>query len=207
MKRITTFFVLILVATATAAFTFTALDKEGDGYKIGDYATDFSLKNVDGKMVSLSNYPDAKGYIVVFTCNHCPYAKMYEDRIIDLANKYTPLGYPLIAINPNNPEVQPQDSFENMVKRARIREYSFPYVIDAKQDIYPQYGAKATPHVFVLQKTDKGNQVKYMGAIDDNYRDVDGVETKFVENAINSLMEGREVEVTTTKAIGCSIKV
>jgi peroxiredoxin len=141
------------------------------GYQIGDMATDFKLKNVDNKMVSMADYKDAKGFIVIFTCNHCPYAVAYEDRIIALDKKYKKLGYPVIAINPNNPEVQPQDSFELMQVRAKEKKFTFPYLFDEGQHIYPQYGATKTPHVYVLQKTKAGNEVKYIGAIDDNHSD------------------------------------
>jgi peroxiredoxin len=177
------------------------------GYKIGDIATDFSLKNIDGKNVSLADYKDAKGFIVTFTCNHCPYAVAYEDRIIALDKKYKDLGYPVIAINPNNPEKQPQDSFENMIQRAKEKGFTFPYVLDQGQHIYPQYGATKTPHIFVLEKTDKGNVVRYIGAIDDNYQDENAVTNKYVENAVDALLKGEKVPVDVTKAIGCTIKV
>ncbi|MFT5765429.1 MAG: hypothetical protein ACI8X3_002866, partial [Saprospiraceae bacterium] len=98
------------------------------GYTIGDVAEDFSLKNVDGKMFSLSNIPEAEGYIVVFTCNTCPYAVAYEDRIIALHEKFATDGYPVIAINPNDPDVKPGDSFDNMVVRAKEKAFAFPYV-------------------------------------------------------------------------------
>lgn len=176
------------------------------GYKIGDIATDFSLKNVDGKEVSLADYKDAKGFIVTFTCNHCPYAVAYEDRLIALDKKYRDVGYPVIAINPNNPEKQPQDSFENMVTRAKEKGFTFPYLLDQGQHIYPQYGATKTPHMFVLQKTDKGNVVKYIGAIDDNYQDESAVTKKYVEDAVEALLKGEKVPVEVTKAIGCTIK-
>lgn len=177
------------------------------GYKIGDLATDFSLKNVDGKMVSLADYKEAKGFIVAFTCNHCPYAVAYEDRIIALDKKYRELGYPVIAINPNNPEKQPADSFENMITRAKEKGFTFPYLLDEGQHIYPQYGATKTPHMFVLQKTDEGNVVKYIGAIDDNYEDADAVTRKYVEEAVDALLKGEKVPTQVTKAIGCTIKV
>lgn len=178
-----------------------------DGYKIGDIATDFSLKNIDGEMVSLSNYKDAKGFLVIFTCNMCPYAKAYEDRIIELDAKYKPLGIPVIAINPNNPAKQPGDSFEEMETRAKEKGFTFPYLFDEGQKIFPQYGATRTPHVYLLEKTDNGNIVRYIGAIDDNYQDVSQVEEKYVENAVDSMLAGEEIKVTTTRAIGCSIKV
>lgn len=186
------------------AFAFTG--KSSEGYKVGDIATDFTLKNVDGKMVSLKNYKDAKGFILIFTCNHCPFAKAYEDRIIALDKKYKKLGYPVIAINPNNPAVQPDDSFELMIERAKEKRFTFPYLFDEGQKIYPQYGATKTPHVYILQKTSKGNVVKYIGAIDDNHSDEEAVKVKYVENAVDALLGGKEIEVKSTKAIGCSIK-
>jgi peroxiredoxin len=176
------------------------------GYQIGDRATDFKLKNVDGKYVSLADYPSAKGFIVIFTCNHCPYAVAYEDRINALNKKYASLGYPVIAINPNNPEIQKQDSPELMKVRAKEKKFTFPYLFDEGQKIYPQYGATKTPHVYVLQKTDKGNYVRYIGAIDDNHEDEAAVTVRYVEDAVNALLDNREITVTQTKAIGCTIK-
>jgi len=174
------------------------------GYKVGDKATDFKLKSVDNKMYSMADYKDAKGFIVVFTCNHCPFAVKYEDRIIDLAKKYKSKGYILLAINPNDPAAQPEDSFELMQERAKEKKFSFPYLFDEGQKIYPQYGATKTPHVFLL---DKNLVVKYIGAIDDNVEDADQVKEKYLENAIAALENGEEPTPNTTKAIGCSIKV
>lgn len=201
MKTIKIFGTVMLVAFL-AAFT----TKPAGGYKVGDVATDFSLKNVDNKKVSLKDIKDAKGYIVVFTCNHCPYAQAYEDRIIALDKKYKKLGYPVVAINPNNPEKQKEDSYAKMQEKAKAKKFTFPYLFDEGQKIYPQYGATKTPHVYVLQKTAKGNVVKYIGAIDDNYEDASAVKTKYVENAVDALVKGKEVSVKETKAIGCSIK-
>jgi peroxiredoxin len=192
----------ILAFIAVCAFTIPA----GAGYKIGDVATDFRLKNVDGKMVSLKDFSKAKGFIVVFTCNHCPFAKAYEDRIIALDKKYSAQGYPVIAINPNNPAKAKDDSYELMQVRAREKGFTFPYLFDDGQKIYPQYGATKTPHVYILQKTDKGNIVKYIGTIDDNYEDESAVKQKYVENAVNALLQGKQIELKETKAIGCSIK-
>ncbi len=176
------------------------------GYKVGDEATDFKLKNIDGKMVSLGDYKDAKGIIVIFTCNHCPYAVAYEDRIIALDKKYKALGYPVIAINPNDPEVQPQDSFELMKERAKSKGFTFPYLIDEGQKIYPKYGAQRTPHVYILKKEGKKNIVKYIGAIDNNYKNANDADQKYVENALDALIKGQEPEVKSTVAIGCTIK-
>ncbi|WP_420601241.1 thioredoxin family protein [Flagellimonas sp.] len=179
---------------------------EDEGYGIGDIATDFSLKNVDGSMVSLSDYDEAKGFLVIFTCNTCPYSVAYEDRINALDAKYKSQGVPVIAINPNNPSKKPGDSFAKMKVRAAEKGFSFPYVLDDGQKIYPQYGATRTPHVFLLEKTAGGNVVRYIGAIDDNYQDAARVGEKYVENAVDAMLAGKEIKVTTTRAIGCSIK-
>ena len=197
---------LMLFVAVFALTSFTTTTKEG-GYKVGDIATDFELMNIDGEMISLADYKDAKGFIVIFTCNTCPYAVAYEDRIIDLDKKYASKGYPVIAIMPNNTDVKPGDSMENMQKRAASKGFTFPYLMDEGQKIYPQYGATKTPHVYILQKTDKGNQVKYIGAIDDNYKDAASVNTKYVEDAVDALLEGRAIKETSTRAIGCTIKV
>jgi len=201
MKKLKIVFLLI-AAGLVLAFT----TKNPDGYKIGSMATDFSLKNVDNKKISLKDYKDAKGFIVIFTCNHCPYAVAYEDRIIELDNKYKKLGYPVIAINPNNPNIQKDDSFDKMKVRAKEKGFTFPYLFDDGQKVYPQYGATKTPHVYVLQKTNTGNVVQYIGAIDDNYSDESAVKVKYVENAVDELLTGKDVTIKTTKAIGCSIK-
>lgn len=177
------------------------------GYDIGDIATDFSLTNIDDQQVSLADYNDAKGFILTFTCNHCPYSVAYEDRLVELDKKYKALGYPVIAINPNNPENYPDDSFENMKVRAKEKGFTFPYLFDDGQKIFPQYGATKTPHMFVLQKTEGGNRVEYIGAIDNNTNDATAVTEKYIENAVDALLQGKKPEVTKTKAIGCSIKV
>ena len=201
------FKILLVIVIAGVAAAFALYNPAAaDGYGIGDKATDFELKNIDGKMVSLSDYKDAKGFLVIFTCNHCPYAVAYEDRIIGLDAKYKPQGVPVIAINPNNPEVQPQDSYDKMKIRAKEKGFTFPYLLDDGQKIYPQYGASRTPHVFLLKKTTEGNIVTYIGAIDDNYQNADAVETKYVEDAVDAMLKGEKIPIETTKAIGCSIK-
>ncbi|HLN94854.1 MAG TPA: thioredoxin family protein [Flavobacterium sp.] len=193
----------MLLAFMALSFAFTG---SGPGYGVGDVATDFKLKNIDGKKVALADFKEAKGFIVVFTCNHCPYAVAYEDRIIALDKMFRAKGYPVIAINPNNPAKQKEDSFELMQVRAKEKGFTFPYLFDEGQTIYPQYGATKTPHVYVLEKTAKGNIVRYIGAIDDNYEDASAVKVRYVENAVNALLSGRDIEVKQTKAIGCSIK-
>jgi len=189
--------ILVLFLTITATVVF------GQGYNVGDTAADFSLLNVDGKQVSLADYEEANGFVIVFTCNHCPYAVMYEDRLIELHNKYAPQGYPVIAIMPNDPEVKPDDSYNNMKVRADEKGFTFPYLYDEGQKIYPIFGATKTPHVYLL---DKARTVKYIGAIDDSPRDESTVEETFLADAIEALKEGKKPEPEVTKAIGCSIK-
>ena len=196
--------VLVIVLLISA---FTINKNDGKGYEVGDIATDFKLMNIDGSMVALSDFTDAKGFIVIFTCNTCPYAVAYEDRVEALNKKYADQGYPVIAIMPNNTDVKPGDRFEAMQARAKAKGFTFPYLMDEGQRIYPQYGATKTPHVYILQKTKKGNEVMYIGAIDDNYQDASAVSKKYVENAVDALLRDQEIEEKQTRAIGCSIKV
>ncbi len=203
MKQISILVALLVLVFGISSFTIDPPSDKADGYGIGDIAADFSLKNIDGKMVSLSDYKDANGFIVIFTCNHCPYAVMYEDRINELNAKYAKQGYPVIAINPNDPEVKPEDSFENMIVRAKEKNFKFPYLLDEGQKIYPQFGATKTPHVFLL---DSKRVVKYIGSIDDSARSAENVEETFLEDAIISLQMGEEINPSVTKAVGCSIK-
>jgi peroxiredoxin len=202
MKILKTSFILLIVAVVSAF----GLKTTSEGYKIGDKATDFKLKNVDEKMVSLANYKSAKGFIVIFTCNHCPYSIAYEDRIIALDKKYKAKGYPVIAINPNNPEISKGDDFASMQQRAKDKGFTFPYLFDDGQKIYPQYGATRTPHVFILNKENGNLIVEYIGAIDNNSQDASAVTEKYVESAIDALLANKKPTTNSTKAIGCTIK-
>ena len=195
---------IVILATIATAFT---INTTADGYKVGDSATDFSLKNVDNKMVSLADYDTAKGFIVIFTCNHCPYSVAYEDRIIELDKKYKSKGFPVIAINPNDPEVSKGDDFASMQQRAKEKGFTFPYLFDAGQTIFPQYGATRTPHVYILNKENGKLIVEYIGAIDNNSQDADAVTEKYVENAVDALLRDNKPSLNFTKAIGCSIKI
>lgn len=200
----------IALSTIFSVFAFsdveTGISKIILSYKIGDKAEDFNLKNVDGNMVSLSDFKEAKGFIVIFTCNTCPVSVANEDRIIALHEKYQGLGYPVIAINPNNPEISNGDSFELMKVRAKEKGFKFPYLFDDGQKVYPKYGASKTPHVYVLNKEDNALVVKYIGSIDDSARNEGAVKNKYVENAVDALIKGVPIEMASTKAIGCSIK-
>ncbi len=194
---------LLLTIAWLISFSLISL---AQGYKIGDKATDFRLKNTHGNMVSMSDYPDSKGFVVVFTCNHCPYAIAWEDRIIELDKKYSSLGFPVIAINPNDPEVQPADSYEKMIERAHEKAFTFPYLFDENQSVYPAYGATKTPHIYLLKKEGSDLLVKYIGAIDDNYEDAAAVKQTYLANAIDALLANKNPNPEETKAIGCSIK-
>ncbi|HRI21798.1 MAG TPA: thioredoxin family protein [Panacibacter sp.] len=171
----------------------------------GEIAPDIKLLSVSGKMVSFDDYPAAKGFIVIFTCNTCPYSKAYEQRVMALNNKYVSLGFPVIAINPNDPESSPGDSFEKMKERAFSKKYTFPYLYDEGQFITTAYGAKNTPHVFVINKTTQGNTIVYTGAIDNDTPDTNPAKIKYVEDAISALIENKTPAVIATKAIGCRI--
>ncbi|WP_222617405.1 thioredoxin family protein [Flavobacterium muglaense] len=177
--------------------------EEMSGYKLGDTATDFKLKNVDNKPFSLANIKGAKGYIVVFTCNECPFAKMYEDRLIALHKKYAPQGYSVITINPNANEDNEGENFKSMQKRAKEKKFPYVYLADEDQKVSSKFGAIRTPHVFLL---DRDLKVQYIGTIDDNAKSAKEVKIKYVEKAIESLENGKKPDPSFTKAIGCPVK-
>ncbi|PQJ82051.1 thioredoxin family protein [Polaribacter glomeratus] len=200
MKTLKTATILAILSFFTLAFTVKT-----DGYKVGDKIENFKLKNIDDKMVSLSDYKAAKGFIIIFTCNMCPYSVANEDRIIALDAKYKTKGYPVIAINPNDPNVSTGDGFEDMKVRAAEKRFTFPYLFDAKQDVFPKFGALKTPHVYIVTKNTM--KVEYIGAIDNSSKNADAVTEKYVEDAVDALLVGKKPEKTETRAIGCSIKV
>ncbi len=193
----------ILALALLFAFISSAFSQ---GYEVGDKATDFRLLNVDGNYLSMADFPDAKGFIIIFSCNHCPYVVAYEDRMIELHNEFEPKGFPVIAINPNDTIVEPRDSYTKMIERAEEKGFPFPYVIDANQEIYPQYGATRTPHVYLLERKNDDLYVAYIGAIDDNFRDASEVEERYLANAIEALLAGEKPDPNFTRAIGCTIK-
>ena len=187
------------------AFIFAFTNVPDPGYKIGDIAKDFKLKNAaDDSWVSLESYGEVNGYIVAFTCNTCPYAVMYEDRLIELHKKYAPQGFPVVAINPNDPAVQPGDSYAEMKSRLSNKNYPFKYLLDEGQTVYPDFGATRTPHIFLL---DKNRVVRYIGAIDNNAQNASAATEHYVEDAIQALQRGEDPDPNFTKAVGCTIKV
>jgi len=206
MRKLTTIFSLILLA---AFFSYNELYAQVDSDLIGEEAPGFELKNIDGSTVALDDYLEddaVKGAIVIFTCNHCPYAKLYEDRIVALDAKFKSQGFPVIAINPNDPEAYPEDDFKNMIKRAEEKGFTFPYLVDETQDIAKAYAATRTPHNYLLNKEDGKFVIRYVGAIDDAPRNAEEAGDLYMEDAVQALMEGESPDVRHTKAVGCSIK-
>ncbi|MBK9638224.1 MAG: thioredoxin family protein [Bacteroidetes bacterium] len=194
---------IVLVTTCLFLVSFTS-DKKG--YQVGDDVSDFNLKSTSGEMVSLASYKEAKGFIIVFTCNHCPFSVAYEDRIIALQAKYKAKGFPVVAINSNNKDIEPEDSYEEMIKRAAEKKFNFNYLYDSTQEIAHQFGAARTPHVFIVEKQKSNLILKYIGAIDDNTDEPEAVTKKYVETAVDQILAGQEVTTPMTKAIGCTIK-
>jgi peroxiredoxin len=173
------------------------------GLPLGSTAVNFDLQGVDGKKYSLDNFNGKNALVIVFSCNHCPYAQAYEQRIIQLQEDYKPRNVAIIAINSNDDTNYPEDSFPNMVKRASERHYNFPYVRDQTQDIARKFGAICTPHVFLF---DKNRKLQYKGRIDDNWKDSSAVKTRDLRNAIDAILEGSIPTVQETRPYGCSIK-
>jgi len=167
---------------------------------IGDKGPDWTgIVGTDDKQHSLSDYKDAKLVVMVFTCNHCPVAKAYEDRLVSLQEDYKAKGVQVIAVNVNN---LPADRLDKMKERAAEKRFNFPYLYDKTQKIGHDYGAKVTPHVFVL---DGKRRLAYVGAIDDSMRP-GGVKTHFLRDALDALLAGSKPPKAVTKQFGCSVK-
>jgi peroxiredoxin len=170
--------------------------------ELGAKGPSFNLKNVDGKMVSLADFKEKKAVVVVFTCNACPYAKAYEDRLVSLASEYQPKGVQFVALNPNDPGKQPPDGFDKMVERAKEKKLPYPYLVDEGSTVAAAYGASVTPHIFLLDA--KGTLV-YRGRIDDSAK-IEEVKSTDLKRALDSILSGKEISTTSTTAFGCTIK-
>jgi len=175
-------------------------------YNLGDAVLDFELMGVSEESVKLSDAAGDKGVILIFSCNECPYVHKYEQRMIDLHNTYAPQGWPVVAISSNDPARMKGNSYKNMKRRAAEMEFPFAYVYDKDQEQLRRFGATKTPEVFLLTKQGEQLTLAYTGAIDDNPRNAEGVDVKYVEDAIASLEAGEEVTTKKTKAIGCGIR-
>ncbi|HUC44677.1 MAG TPA: thioredoxin family protein [Candidatus Sulfotelmatobacter sp.] len=193
---------LVIPLLAIAVATAPAL---ADPLAIGSKApmTDTKLKNVDGKDVTLSDVKGAAGTLVVFTCNHCPFAKAWETRIVDLGNAYRAKGIGVIAVNANDPKAAAEDSYEMMQQRVKDRGIQYPYVVDATSGLAKAFGATRTPEAFLF---DRDGKLVYHGAIDDNAQEPDAVKARYLKDALDAVVGGKEVAVKETKSIGCGIK-
>jgi peroxiredoxin len=170
----------------------------------GDIALNFTLPATDGQTYTLREVArDAKAVVLVFTCNHCPYARAWEDRINAIARDYAPLGVRLFAINSNNALVSPSDSWENMIQRAHEKQFVFPYLYDESQDVARFYGAERTPEVFIFNAA---GSLRYHGAPDDNYEDEQAVQHHYVREALDAILADQKAPTPETKPVGCTIK-
>ncbi|MFT4093675.1 MAG: thioredoxin family protein [Niabella sp.] len=197
MKKLS--FLILIICISISLFA-----QHAGGYAIGDAVQSFSLKNIDGQNVSLTDYKTAKGFIIVFTCNECPYARAYQDRIIALDKKFKPMGFPVLAINANYGN--PADSYLKMTERAEEKGYTFPYLSDPGQQVTKQFGATNTPHTFIIAQNGKGFILRYAGAIDNDTENTNPQKVNYAEDAINALLADKEVVISKTKAVGCGIK-
>lgn len=164
---------------------------------------DVKMKNVDGRELSIADVRGEKGTLVIFSCNHCPFVVAWEERIAKLGNEFQKRGVGVIQINSNDPAKVPADSFEAMQKRAKERGFEFPYVVDADSGVARAFGATRTPEVFLF---DAEGKLVYHGAIDDNHKDAKAVNAHYLRDALEALVNGREIATKTTKAVGCTIK-
>ena len=171
--------------------------------EIGQTAPDFDLPGVDGRNYSLADFTDAKLLIVVFSCNHCPFVIGSEDRMNALYADYEPKGVAMVAINSNETQGHPTDSFEHMVERAKAKGFQFPYVHDESQDVARAYGGLRTPHFYVF---DADRKLRYTGRMDDNPRQPGEETTRELRDALDALLAGAEPPVPLTNPIGCNVK-
>jgi peroxiredoxin len=171
--------------------------------KIGSPAPDFNLEGIDGKKYSLNSFKTAKAIIIIFSCNHCPYVQAYEERIKQIQKDYGDRGVIVVAINSNEDINYPDDSFDNMKKRAAEHKFNFPYLRDEDQSVARAYDATHTPEIFLFNKERK---LVFHGKIDDNWQDPNKVQNNYLKNALIELLDGEEISVPETFTIGCTIK-
>ncbi len=195
MKKLKNIFIVSVYLFIVSAFAI----------KQKETILDFSLKNTDGKMVSLANYKEAKGFIIVFTCNHCPFAKLYPPRLNALNSKYDSLGVPLIAISSTDTMMYEEDTYPKMIAKATDEQFNFPYLFDEMQSVAKNFKAQKTPHAFIIWKENEKWVIKYNGAIDDNGMEPEKVTEHYVANAVDALLANKKITIPETKSIGCQI--
>jgi peroxiredoxin len=164
---------------------------------------DSKMKNVDGKELTIAGVKGTKGTLVVFTCNHCPWAKAWHSRIVTLGNASVKRGVGVVAINANDPTAYAEDDFPSMQANAKKSKMAFPYVVDATSDVARAFGATRTPEAFLF---DADGKLVYHGTIDDNAKQPDQVKSRYLEDAVNALVDGKPIALAETKALGCGIK-
>lgn len=170
---------------------------------IGNKAHNFSLPAVDGNIYSLNDFADKDVFCLIFSCNHCPYVKAVEDRINNIAKKYSGSSFALVCINSNDAKDYPEDSFDEMKKRAEKKGFVFHYLHDESQNTAMMYDAVCTPDIYLY---DKERILRYRGRIDDNWKDESAVKSKDLERAIDLLLAGKEIDFEMIPSMGCSIK-
>jgi peroxiredoxin len=201
-KIILLFFLILIVCSLNVQ---ASGGKKNYVSSLGDTIQDFSLQNIDGNYLSLKSYPEAKGFIIVFTCNHCPFAKLYSERFNVMAEKYGALNVPLLAINPMDTVVYEEESFIGMQEKAKASSFSFPYLQDNLQTVAKDFNADHTPHAFVIWKENNQWIIKYTGAIDDNGAEADKVKNHYLTIAVDDLLARKKIQEPETRSIGCAV--
>lgn len=170
---------------------------------LGSKIPEFDLPAIDDKDYNLNSFKESEGLVIIFSCNHCPYVQAYEGRMKSIQDEYKDKGITVIAINPNDATTHPDDSFENMKKRAAEQKFNFLYLRDEAQTAAKAFDATHTPEIFLF---DKERKLKYHGRIDDNWQEPDKAVNKYLKNAIDEMLDGKEVSVPETYSIGCTVK-
>lgn len=171
--------------------------------KINDPYVNFLLPSTGGKEISLDMQGLGEYKLVIFSCNHCPYAQAWEGRIINIQEKFKSSGLSIIMISSNDAISYPEDSFEKMKERYKEKGFNFFYLYDETQEVAKMYGAERTPEVFLFNEI---GLLKYQGTIDDNYENESEVKQRYLEDAIESLISGNDPKIASTDAVGCTIK-
>ena len=192
---------IVVVVTAVGGFLGWKGNKDAT-YSIGDKIENFSLSDVNGTQVSFAGIAGASGTIIIFTCNTCPYSKLYDERILQIEDVYRDAGYPVVIINPSDPVLKPGDQSSELIKWIDTHNFKGTYLIDNTR-LHHRFGAEKTPEVFLL---DKEMKLRYRGAIDNSAQGSQNVTKKYLENAIQALEKNQDPDPTVTKAVGCVIK-
>jgi hypothetical protein len=195
--------IAIVGAAAAGAWAGESTGGLALGTKVPAGVAKTKMKNVDGKMLSIADVTGKAGTLVVFTCNHCPFAKAWEERIVELGNTYAGKGVGVILVNANDPAMHPDDGYEGMQAHAKDRGMKIPYVVDDTSGVARAFGASVTPEAFLF---DKSGKLAYHGTIDDNRQEPDKVTARYLKDALDAVVAGKKPAVAETKGIGCGIK-